>query len=69
MLKISDYAAITAGFFGILLFYLIFSGNLIIDMGAESHLPVIEREEAVPKQPFLSRLHNGNVIFVRQNRF
>lgn len=50
MLKISDYAAITAGFFGILLFYLIFSGNLIIDMGAENHLPVIEREEAVPKK-------------------
>ncbi len=49
MLKISDYVAITAGFFGILLFYLIFSGNLIIDMGAEGRLPVIEREELVSK--------------------
>lgn len=46
MLKISDYAAIVAGFFGILIFYLIFSGNLVIDLGTESGLPVIEREEA-----------------------
>lgn len=45
MLKISDYAAIVAGFFGILIFYLIFSGNLVIDFGTESGLPVIEREE------------------------
>ena len=46
MLKISDYAAIVAGFFGILIFYLIFSGNLVIDVGPEGGLPVIEREEA-----------------------
>ncbi|MEY8266979.1 DUF2194 domain-containing protein [Lachnospiraceae bacterium 64-25] len=46
MLKISDYLAITAGFLGLLVFYLIFSGNLRIDYGTESRLPVIEQEEA-----------------------
>lgn len=45
MLKISDYLAITAGFLGILVFYLIFSGNLRIDYGTESRLPVIEQQE------------------------
>lgn len=52
MLKISDYLAITAGFLGILAFYLIFSGNLQIDYGTESGLPVIEQEtDKVRPQP------------------
>ncbi len=50
MLKISDYVAITAGFFGILIFYLIFSGNLILDYGTDSSLPVIERENIQEKE-------------------
>lgn len=44
MLKVSDYVAIAAGLFGILLFYLIFSGNLVLDFGTNEGLPVIERE-------------------------
>lgn len=44
MLKVSDYIAIMAGFFGIFVFYLVFSGNLVLDYGAEEGLPVIERE-------------------------
>lgn len=50
MLKISDYVAIIAGFFGILLFYLIFSGNIVIDYGTDNSLPVIERDVAVEKE-------------------
>ncbi|MDE7446444.1 MAG: DUF2194 domain-containing protein [Lachnospiraceae bacterium] len=49
MLKISDYLAITAGFAGIFLFYLIFSGGLQIDYGTEETLPVIEWEEPEEK--------------------
>lgn len=49
MLKISDYLAITAGFAGIFLFYLIFSGSIQINYGTEGGLSVIEREEAVEK--------------------
>lgn len=50
MLKISDYVAITAGFFGIMLFYLIFSGIIVIDYGTDSSLPVIEWEKAEEKE-------------------
>ena len=50
MLKISDYVAIIAGFFGILLFYLIFSGNIVIDYGTDNSLPVIERDIAMEKE-------------------
>lgn len=50
MLKISDYVAITAGFFGILLFYLIFSGIIVIDYGTDSSLPVIEWEKTEEKE-------------------
>lgn len=50
MLKISDYLAITAGFLGLLVFYLIFSGNLQIDYGSERRLPVIGQEE-VEEEP------------------
>lgn len=48
MLKISDYVAMVAGFAGIFLFYLIFSGNLVIDYGTEIELPEISLE--VPSQ-------------------
>lgn len=44
MLKVSDYVAIAAGLVGILLFYLIFSGNLVLDFGTKEGLPVIERQ-------------------------
>ncbi len=44
MLKISDYVAIVLGFLGILAFYLIFSGNWVVDYGTNTGLPVIERE-------------------------
>ncbi|MDE7287378.1 MAG: hypothetical protein K2N55_11140, partial [Lachnospiraceae bacterium] len=56
MLKISDYLAIMAGFLGLLVFYLIFSGNLQINYGTESRLPVIEQEtEKVRPQPETAR--------------
>ena len=48
MLKISDYVAMVAGFAGVFLFYLIFSGNLVIDYGTEIELPEISLE--VPSQ-------------------
>lgn len=50
MLKVSDYVAIVAGFAGILLFYLIFSGNLVIDYGTEVELPEITLEEPTPRE-------------------
>ncbi len=50
MLKVSDYVAIVAGFVGVLLFYLIFSGNLVIDYGTEIELPEITLEEPDPRK-------------------
>lgn len=50
MLKVSDYVAIVAGFAGVLLFYLIFSGNLVIDYGTEIELPEITLEEPDPRK-------------------
>lgn len=49
MLKISDYIAVTAGFFGIFLFYLIFSGNLALDYGTDNSLPEIEQAPAAER--------------------
>lgn len=50
MLKISDYLAVTAGFVGILIFYLIFSGIIVIDYGTDTSLPVLEWEAAAEKE-------------------
>ncbi|MDE7331570.1 MAG: DUF2194 domain-containing protein [Lachnospiraceae bacterium] len=50
MLKISDYIAVTAGFFGIFVFYLIFSGNLALDYGTDNSLPEIERAAITERQ-------------------
>lgn len=50
MLKISDYIAVTAGFFGIFVFYLIFSGNLALDYGTDNSLPEIEQAAVTQKK-------------------
>ena len=53
MLKITDYIAVIAGFVGITLFYLIFSGNLTLDYKTSGELPVLEdylpEEKEVPE--------------------
>ncbi len=50
MLKVSDYVAVIAGFFGILIFYLVFSGNLVLDYGTDHSLPEIEWQAAQEKE-------------------
>lgn len=42
MLKISDYLAAVAGFAAVLIFYLIFSGNIVLVDGNDRELPVLE---------------------------
>lgn len=42
MLKISDYLAAVAGFAAVLIFYLVFSGNIVLTGGREPELPVLE---------------------------
>lgn len=50
MLKLSDYVAIIAGLAGVLLFYLIFSGNLVINYGTEIELPEIALEAQLERE-------------------
>lgn len=45
MLKISDYAGMMLSFLGMLLFYLIFAGNLSVNLGISDPLPTLELSE------------------------
>ena len=49
MLKITDYISVIAGFVGITLFYLIFSGNLTLDYKVSGALPVLEEYQPIEK--------------------
>lgn len=64
MLKVSDYIGMVAGFFGILIFYLIFSGELLPDFGKREEMPVLEAVAPEEKLAQKKGLETGTAEYV-----